>query len=105
TMGTKGHVQVIIPRRTKSYGMTRDPPETSFPYCTLKSFPSKIEHTIQWARDKFGSLFNLKPQELLNLLENSIRDGESYWNRLKSKKQARLSEVERIYKMVQRIPR
>lgn len=30
----------------------RDPPEEEIPFCTLKSFPSVIEHTIQWARDK-----------------------------------------------------
>ena len=29
-----------------------DPPEEEVPYCTLKSFPSQIEHCIQWARDK-----------------------------------------------------
>ncbi len=33
------------------------------PYCTLKSFPSTIEHTIQWGRDKFANLFELKPAE------------------------------------------
>ena len=26
------------------------------PYCTLKSFPATIEHTIQWARDKVRTL-------------------------------------------------
>ena len=26
------------------------------PYCTLKSFPATIEHTIQWARDKVHTL-------------------------------------------------
>ena len=29
-----------------------DPPERDAPYCTLKSFPATIDHTIQWARDK-----------------------------------------------------
>jgi ubiquitin-activating enzyme E1-like protein 2 len=61
TLGTKGHVQVIIPEVTESYGSQRDPPERDVPYCTLKSFPATIEHTIQWARDKFESLWSQMP--------------------------------------------
>jgi len=63
TMGAKGHVQVVVPHITESYASQRDPPETEVPYCTLKSFPSTIDHTIQWARDKFANLFELKPAE------------------------------------------
>jgi len=63
TMGAKGHVQVIVPHLTESYSSQRDPVEEDVPYCTLKSFPQVIEHTIQWARDKFESLFTLKPTQ------------------------------------------
>lgn len=35
-----------------AFAFQRDPPEEEIPFCTLKSFPSVIEHTIQWARDK-----------------------------------------------------
>uniref|UniRef100_A0A665WSR6 Ubiquitin-like modifier-activating enzyme 6 n=1 Tax=Echeneis naucrates TaxID=173247 RepID=A0A665WSR6_ECHNA len=52
TMGTKGHTEIIVPNLTESYNSHRDPPEEEIPFCTLKSFPSVIEHTIQWARDK-----------------------------------------------------
>ncbi|ESO94579.1 hypothetical protein LOTGIDRAFT_232383 [Lottia gigantea] len=62
TMGTKGHVQVIVPHVTESYGSQRDPPDEDFPYCTVKSFPATIEHCIQWARDKFEQVFVQKPQ-------------------------------------------
>ncbi len=54
TMGAKGHVQVIVPHLTESYSSQRDPVDHDVPYCTLKSFPAQIEHTIQWARDKVG---------------------------------------------------
>lgn len=37
---------------TICFSSQRDPPEEEIPFCTLKSFPSVIEHTIQWARDK-----------------------------------------------------
>merc|ERR1719354_286841 len=66
TMGAKGHVQVIVPHQTESYSNLRDPVEEDVPYCTLKSFPQNIEHTIQWARDKFESLFTLKPTQFNN---------------------------------------
>lgn len=61
TMGPKGHVQVIVPHLTESYASQRDPPEEDVPHCTLKSFPAVIEHTIQWARDKFENCFSQKP--------------------------------------------
>ncbi|KAM4809981.1 ubiquitin-like modifier-activating enzyme 6 [Rhinophrynus dorsalis] len=61
TMGTKGHTEVIVPRLTESYNSHRDPPDEEIPFCTLKSFPATIEHTIQWARDKFESSFSHKP--------------------------------------------
>ncbi|XP_061535073.1 ubiquitin-like modifier-activating enzyme 6 isoform X2 [Phycodurus eques] len=61
TMGTKGHTEIIVPNLTESYNSHRDPPEEEIPFCTLKSFPSVIEHTIQWARDKFENAFAQKP--------------------------------------------
>ncbi|XP_042341101.1 ubiquitin-like modifier-activating enzyme 6 [Plectropomus leopardus] len=61
TMGTKGHTEIIVPNLTESYNSHRDPPEEEIPFCTLKSFPSVIEHTIQWARDKFENSFVHKP--------------------------------------------
>lgn len=66
TLGTKGNTQVILPRLTESYSSSQDPPEQSFPMCTLRSFPNKIEHTIAWARDVFQSYF-VGPPEVVNL--------------------------------------
>ncbi|KAJ9613057.1 E1 ubiquitin-activating protein [Cladophialophora chaetospira] len=66
TLGTKGNTQVVLPRLTESYSSSQDPPEQSFPMCTLRSFPNKIEHTIAWARDVFQSYF-VGPPETVNL--------------------------------------
>lgn len=66
TLGTKGNTQVILPNLTESYSSSRDPPEQSFPMCTLRSFPNRIEHTIAWARDLFQSYF-VGPPESVNL--------------------------------------
>lgn len=62
TLGTKGNVQVVIPKVTESYSSSQDPPEKSIPICTLKNFPNAIEHTLQWARDQFEGLF-IQPVE------------------------------------------
>jgi ubiquitin-activating enzyme E1 len=66
TLGTKGNTQVVLPLLTESYSSSQDPPEQSFPMCTLRSFPNKIEHTIAWARELFESSF-VKPAETVNL--------------------------------------
>lgn len=57
TLGTKGNVQVVIPKVTESYSSSQDPPEKSIPICTLKNFPNAIEHTLQWAREEFEDKF------------------------------------------------
>lgn len=82
TMGSKGNVQVILPHLTESYGSSKDPDEKSgIPICTIKSFPYKPEHTIQWARELFETEFNLIPS-LLNKYKNinelsNINDADS----------------------------
>ncbi|KAL1635225.1 E1 ubiquitin-activating protein [Diplodia intermedia] len=66
TLGTKGNTQVVLPHITESYSSSQDPPEQSFPMCTLKSFPNRIEHTIAWAKDLFHSYF-AQPAEVVNM--------------------------------------
>jgi ubiquitin-activating enzyme E1 len=66
TLGTKGNTQVVLPRITESYSSSQDPPEQSFPMCTLRSFPNRIEHTIAWAKDLFHTYF-AQPAEIVNL--------------------------------------
>ncbi|EPY53621.1 ubiquitin activating enzyme E1 [Schizosaccharomyces cryophilus OY26] len=70
TLGTKGNTQVVVPHLTESYGSSQDPPEKSFPICTLKNFPNRIEHTIAWARDLFEGLFK-QPIDNVNLYLSS----------------------------------
>eukprot|EP01116_Phalansterium_solitarium_P008754 TRINITY_DN2271_c0_g2_i1.p1 TRINITY_DN2271_c0_g2~~TRINITY_DN2271_c0_g2_i1.p1 ORF type:complete len:1039 (-),score=398.38 TRINITY_DN2271_c0_g2_i1:311-3427(-) len=72
TLGPKGHVQVVVPYKTESYASQRDPPEADVPFCTLKSFPNLIEHTIEWARDfSFGGLFVAKPMQWNQLADEN----------------------------------
>ena len=65
TLGTKGNTQPVIPHITESYGDSQDQTqEQSFPACTLKNFPSLIQHTIHWAMDDFDGQFRAQPQML-----------------------------------------
>lgn len=66
TLGTKGNIQVVLPHLTESYSSSQDPPEQSFPMCTLRSFPNRIEHTIAWAKEKFQQYY-VGPPETVNL--------------------------------------
>ncbi|KAK3073152.1 E1 ubiquitin-activating protein [Teratosphaeriaceae sp. CCFEE 6253] len=99
TLGTKGNSQVVLPRLTESYSSSQDPPEQSFPMCTLKSFPNRIEHTIAWAKDLFHSYF-VGPAEIVNtyltqkdFLSNGLKTSgnekqtlETLWEYLQSEK-------------------
>eukprot|EP00944_MAST-04C_sp_MAST-4C-sp1_P014587 g14587.t1 len=61
TLGTKCNSQVIVPHITKSYADTKDVEEEDhIPMCTLRNFPSLIDHCIEWARAQFTDLF-VKP--------------------------------------------
>jgi len=58
TLGPKGHVQVILPYQTETYGQQEDPQDdTEVPFCTLKMFPQETLHCVEWARDIFGKMF------------------------------------------------
>ncbi|XP_074814480.1 ubiquitin-like modifier-activating enzyme 7 isoform X5 [Natator depressus] len=70
TEGTKGHVQVIVPYLTQPFGSSVDLTESAVPLCTLRHFPSTIEHTLQWARDEFDGLFKVPAENVNKYLED-----------------------------------
>lgn len=72
TLGPKGHVQVVLPFKTESYGSQQDPQEDNeIPYCTLKMFPEETLHCVEWARDKFNKMFTQKPRSFEKLIETA----------------------------------
>lgn len=71
TLGTKGNVQVIVPHLTETYGSLQDPPEENIPVCTLKLFPYKYEHVVQYARDIFEGYFNKIPSLFIKIKNNN----------------------------------
>ncbi|CAD8120224.1 unnamed protein product [Paramecium sonneborni] len=78
TLGTKGHVQTIIPKQTESYASQQDPEQNNdIPYCTLKMFPETNLHCLEWARDKFEQYFYRKPAALLQLMQEATPQKQS----------------------------
>ncbi|KAM4740826.1 ubiquitin-like modifier-activating enzyme 1 isoform 2-T2 [Anableps anableps] len=64
TLGSKGHTLVVVPHLTESYGPAKSSSGNTIPLCTLKNFPHRIEHTLQWARDQFEGLFKQTPENV-----------------------------------------
>lgn len=92
TLGTKGNTQVVVPRMTESYGSSRDPPEKDIPICTLKNFPYKISHTIQWARDDFAGAFTQPPADV----NAYLKGGQDYLEELAKQSTMEMSTLEKI---------
>lgn len=59
TLGTKCNSQVVVPHLTQSYtdGPQQADDEDAIPMCTLRNFPSLIDHCIEWARAQFTDRF------------------------------------------------
>mmetsp|Transcript_6734 Transcript_6734/g.11868 ORF Transcript_6734/g.11868 Transcript_6734/m.11868 type:complete len:1134 (+) Transcript_6734:262-3663(+) len=59
TLGTKCNVQVVLPHLTANYGSGPSDGDDgdAIPMCTLRNFPSQIEHCIEWARARFNDYF------------------------------------------------
>ena len=70
TLGTKCNVQMIISNLTENYGASNDPEEKSIPLCTLKNFPYKYEHTVQYAKEIFEEYFTIFPQNIKKINTN-----------------------------------
>ncbi|XP_062271382.1 ubiquitin-like modifier-activating enzyme 1 [Scomber scombrus] len=64
TLGSKGHTLVVVPKLTESYGPAKSSSNDAIPLCTLKNFPHRIEHTLQWARDRFEGMFKQTPENV-----------------------------------------
>ena len=96
TTGLQGSVQVILPNITETYEANKNNQQENIPLCTIKSFPYKVEHNIQWAKEIFEEEFYnninllIKYKNNLNLLNEidtidmqeliNVIDKYSYFN-------------------------
>lgn len=72
TQGTQGSASVFIPDVTEGYSALAIASEDiSYPVCTVRHFPTKVEHTLQWAQDEFEGLFHLSAETINRHQQNS----------------------------------
>ena len=93
TLGPKGSTQDVVPHLTESYSSSNDPPEPTIPFCILHNFPNAIEHTIEWARDKFHGLF-VSEAEVIN---NYASKGAGFVETLDENTTVRMESVKTLY--------
>ena len=99
TLGTSASCQVIVPFKTTCYNDNEDLPEFSIPMCTLRNFPSKIEHCIEWGLDKFNKFFNSPIEDLKKFLKCK----EEFFNSIQNEDTSTLiiSKLEKIKKLLE----
>jgi len=95
TLGPKGSTQDVVPHLTESYSSSYDPPEATIPLCTLHNFPNAIEHTIEWARDKFHGLF-VSEAEVINNYASKENVNE-FISTLDEKPGERMKSIKALY--------
>ena len=59
TLGTEGKTELIIPHKTISLEdlIGEDTKNSEIPMCTMRSFPTNINHCIEWSKEFFHNLF------------------------------------------------
>ena len=79
TRGVEGRTQIIVPHETDTYNDEVPLSDIKeFPMCTLRLFPSKIEHCIEWARNSFSDYFFFNITETKKFFENKKNFIESF---------------------------
>ena len=74
TLGTIGSMTIFYPYETICYRDMHLDVEKEIPMCTLKNFPYKFEHCIEWSKSKFYEIFeeNINNLNLLFKLKNEF---------------------------------
>ena len=69
TEGTKANSILVIPNLTGTLSdIRKDKQENKYTSCTLKSFPSLIEHCIEWGKVQFEKYFISDIQDIIDLV-------------------------------------
>jgi len=72
TLGTIANSQVIVPFKTINYikPLENNSEQRAIALCTLRNFPTLINHCIEWARDSFDGYFVTAINDLKKFCEN-----------------------------------
>ena len=76
TEGTKANSDIYLPNKTICLNDSEFVEKQEIPDCTLKSFPTKIEHCIKFAKNEFEELFGLDIKNLQLLIKNKKKFDE-----------------------------
>ena len=77
TLGIRAKSQIIIPHQTLTYSDNKQSSsgtQNKIPMCTLRHFPSLIQHCIEWSRDCFSGYFG----EKINSIKKFFSDYNSF---------------------------
>lgn len=98
TNGVKANSQVIIPYKTIDYETHQKNNVDQIPMCTLRNFPSTIEHCIEWARDNFDGYF----VNNINELRSFIEDRNNFYNEISKKYVAsdQMNKIKKIFRYI-----
>ena len=80
TSGTSASSMVIYPHKTTCYDDLEKVINKEIPMCTLKSFPSQIEHCIEFSKIYFSELFEKNIEDLNSL----IKDNEVFFKKVEN---------------------
>ena len=70
TLGTNANSDVYIPNSTICFNNINVKEKKQVPVCTLKNFPTKIEHCIEFAKNIFLEIFGQYIRDFKLILEN-----------------------------------
>lgn len=85
TLGPRCNNTVVVANKSKSFTSVPDPDNAEqIPMCTVKNFPVRIEHTIEWGRSVFNDYFVSAAKEV----QEFVKDGKGFVESLKSSQSA-----------------
>ena len=95
TKGTKANSQVIIPNKTINYSPGIEDEDEGIPMCTLRNYPTSIDHCIEWARDNFNGYF----VDIIKNVKSFIENREEFYLQL-SKECIPKLQIEKLNKII-----
>ena len=79
THGTIANYDIYIPQKTICLNDLDFPAKKEIPSCTLKHFPTKIEHCIEWSKSIFLELF----EQLIKDIKLLVNDKNQFYKLIK----------------------
>lgn len=101
TLGGKCNTQTIIPNVTATYSEIIDIDDKSIPMCTVRNFPNKIEHCVEWGIEVFDRIITQPLTDLNKIISNKkelIDEFDSLNDAIKSERGSMLLLYLELYK-------